>query len=178
MHHSVRTTFGDPTSSYGGDKYSVPLKPPPQGPQKGNEPDPQIWVLVSTPLLNLLQDIVHGEAFKWCLPVETMKLDVYWFAYDSTIIPVAPAANSPTQEIVKVIQEGLDIFYVAAQTTRGKVSKKKWYLLEFVLDATGKWRRGNNDAHITLQTTNGLTNIKRIPPYQASRIMEVWIAPD
>ena len=42
MVHSVRTAFRDSDTSYGGDKWDLPLKPPLKGPGKGNGDAPAI----------------------------------------------------------------------------------------------------------------------------------------
>jgi hypothetical protein len=48
--HFVRTGYGDSKSSYGGPVWIVPI----HGIVQGNGAGPDIWVVVSTPLLNVL----------------------------------------------------------------------------------------------------------------------------
>ena len=55
MDHSVRTALGYVESTYGGDKWSLPLKTSPQGPRQGNGSAPSMWENFSTQLLDCLQ---------------------------------------------------------------------------------------------------------------------------
>ena len=55
MVHSVSTAFRDSANRYGGDIREIPLKPPPQGLGQGNGEAPEIWDIVSSPLINRLR---------------------------------------------------------------------------------------------------------------------------
>ena len=55
MDHSVITAFVDYESTYGGEKWALPFKPPPQDIRQGNGAAPAIWELVSTSILYCLQ---------------------------------------------------------------------------------------------------------------------------
>ena len=77
IEHSVITAFGDSENTYGGDKWAILLNPPPQVLGKGNVDDPYIWETVSTPLLECLQDSVHGSMLKCCISQDSLKLVVY-----------------------------------------------------------------------------------------------------
>eukprot|EP00957_Ditylum_brightwellii_P046629 3538180-Ditylum_brightwellii.AAC.2 len=48
MVHMVRTAYDDLLTSYGGDLWCIPIKPPSQGLGQGNGCAPCSWVLVST----------------------------------------------------------------------------------------------------------------------------------
>lgn len=50
--HRVRTRFGDSQASYGGPVWLIPI----HGIRQGNGAGPAIWVVISTPLLNILQE--------------------------------------------------------------------------------------------------------------------------
>ena len=44
IEHSVRTAFGESNTTYGGEKWELSLKPPPQlGLGQGNGATPEIW---------------------------------------------------------------------------------------------------------------------------------------
>ena len=58
------------------------------------------------------------------------------------------------------------------------LSKTKWYLLEFIWDSPGRRKLRNNDMDLTVTTNNITDTIEKLLPYQASRIMSVWISPD
>ena len=72
-------------------------QPLPQGLGQGNGESPDIWAIVSAPLLNWIKNMVHGEAFKCCLSRETIRLVRHCFVGDSNIIQVALSPNTPTE---------------------------------------------------------------------------------
>ena len=153
MNFSVRTAFGYSKTAYGGDTWSVPLNPPPQGLVQGDVTAPAIWDIVSTPLLKCLRKAGHGAAFKFFISGNATTLVEYYFVDDSKIIQVAPLPNTPTEDTVKLAQEGLNIFAGEVRETEGQVSvqKNKWYLLEFSWDPSVKWHLSNSKALIPLK---------------------------
>ena len=110
MTHSVRTAFGDSNTTYGGDTWAVPLNPPPQFLVQVNGAALDIWEIVSTLLLNCLRKSGHGAAFKCCISGDTTRLVGYCFVNNSTIVQMDPFPNTPTEDTVKLSQEGLNIF--------------------------------------------------------------------
>ena len=58
------------------------------------------------------------------------------------------------------------------------VRKKKWYLLKFKWDSTGKWRLAKNEAGMFMNTSEGTQKIERLSSFQSLRILGVWIDPD
>ena len=94
--HSVRTPFGYSNTTYGGDTWSVPLNPPPQGLGQGNGAAPDIWAILRTLLLNCLRKLGHGSALKCCISGDTTRLVGYYFVYDSTIFQIYPFPNTHT----------------------------------------------------------------------------------
>ena len=133
MEHSVITAFGESTLNYGGDKWVVPLNPPPQGLGQGNGAATKIWAIFSMPLLNCLRDTGHGTVFKCCISQELLNLVGYCFVNDYIIINISPSPNTPNTYTLKLYQEGLYLYSGPAQAMGGKFSatKTKWNLLEF-----------------------------------------------
>ena len=122
IYYYVRTEFGNSTSIYGGDIWVAPLKTPLGVIWKGNGLPPDMWEILSTPLLNWLRDAGHVAAFKWCMSREMLKLVYSYFVDDSTIIQVSPTTDFTTPEIVSLALQGLDIFSGASQWTGEQVS--------------------------------------------------------
>ena len=143
----MRTTFGY-SESNDGDKWTLPLKPPPQYIRQGDGDAPDIWKLFSIPLLDFLWDAGHGAVFKCCIPQDSLKLVGYFFVGDYNIIQIALYPTTQAKYTIKLSQSVLDLFSGAAQKTDRKVSvnKTKCYLLEFKWDATGKWSLADNKA--------------------------------
>ena len=120
MTHSVITEFGYSKSTYWGDTLKVPLNPPPQGLGRGNGVSPPIWYIVSTTLLNCLRKAGHGAAFKCWISGDTTKLVGYYFVNDSTIFHISLSTNTPTEDTIKISQEGINMF----QEQKGKRDDK------------------------------------------------------
>ena len=59
-----------------------------------------------------------------------------------------------------------------------KCYKKKWYLLEFLSDSSGKWRLAYPYLNLTIDYWNGRQMIKQIFYYQDSWIIGIWIPPN
>ena len=53
LQHRIRTVFGDSEVGFSGALYVVPI----QGVGQGNGAGPQIWAVVSTPVLNMLRSL-------------------------------------------------------------------------------------------------------------------------
>ena len=85
MTHSVKKSFGDSKLTYIGDTCAVPLTSP-HSLGKVNVASPAIWYIVSTPLINLLLESGHGEAFNFFISGDTTRLVRYFFVDDSTIV--------------------------------------------------------------------------------------------
>ena len=177
MEHSVRIAFGESYTTYGGDKWSLPLNPLSKGLGQLNGVSPEIWSIFSTPLLNCLRDSGHGSVLKRCISHDSLILVGYLFVENSTIIQISPSPTTPTTETVRLDQTGLGLFSGVSQTTGRKliVSKKKWYLLKFKWYSTVQWRLSDNQACLLLKIPEVPHKIERLPASQAYIILGVWI---
>jgi hypothetical protein len=79
LHHHVRTIYGDSEESFTGGLWSVPI----QGIGQGNGAGPTLWALISTPLLNILQEEGLCVAFKTALSGNKVTFAGYIFVDDS-----------------------------------------------------------------------------------------------
>ena len=118
----MRTTFGYSESTYYGEKWTLPLKPPPQYLGQGNGDAPTIWEIVSTHILNWILDAGHGAVFTCCIPQDSLKLVGYFLVEDSNIIQIYPSPTTQAKYTIKLSQSGFDLLSEAAQKTDGKVS--------------------------------------------------------
>ena len=67
LEHHIRTTFGDSVTYFGGTSDAQFYEVPPSTIGQGNGAGPQIWAIVSTPLLNMLREEGLVMAFKGAL---------------------------------------------------------------------------------------------------------------
>jgi hypothetical protein len=80
--HKVRTGFGDSKDHYGGSVSLVPI----HGIEQGNGVGPAIWAVVSTPLLNVLQEKGFGCEVVCLLSCKFFKFVGYAFVDDTDVI--------------------------------------------------------------------------------------------
>jgi len=59
LQHHIRTLFSDLQISTGTDLWAVPIS----GIGQGNGAGPQVWAMVSTPILDILQEAGYGATF-------------------------------------------------------------------------------------------------------------------
>jgi hypothetical protein len=182
MVHSVRTAYGDSLQTYGGDLWVIKIKPPPQGLGQGNGTAHCTWALVSTPLLNATRDKGFGAVFKCSISKNSFKLVAYCFVDDSTVVQMAPSPDTPTNELVAITQNEIDLYAGLARATGGQISpdagKNSWYLIEFTWDSAGCWKLIDNEAKLYVNTRKGRIEVVRLPSDAASRILGVWMAPN
>jgi hypothetical protein len=70
LDHHVRAIYGDSKKSFDGDRWLVPW----QGLGQGNRAGPQIWAVVSTPVLNYLRNERYGVALKTSISGDVIRL--------------------------------------------------------------------------------------------------------
>ena len=147
---------------------------------QGNWPAPNIWDIVSTPLINSLREAGFGSAFKCYISKDSFSIMGYWFVDNSTIIQVSPSPPTPKNKTIKLDQYSLNLILGSVIATGGQLSasKTKWYLLEFIWDTSGKWRLEDQSTNLKIDSQYGRIPIQWLPYSQASRILEVWITPD
>ena len=67
LEHTCRTVYGDSQLHFSGKLYTTPI----QGVGQGNGAGPQVWAVVSTPVLNMLREEGHGAFFETSISGES-----------------------------------------------------------------------------------------------------------
>jgi hypothetical protein len=98
MEHTVRMVYGDSQNTYGGPLWTVPM----QGIFQGNGVGPMLWVVVSTPVLKVMQNEGFGTFFCTCITGNTIRFVGYSFVNDTDLIQTA---RTPTETEIEVISE-------------------------------------------------------------------------
>jgi hypothetical protein len=125
LEHHVRTVFGESKICYV-QRGKVPI----QGVGQGNGAGPQIWALVSTPVLNMLRETGLGATFLSALSQISTTLVGFAFVDDTDLITSGP--RMPLKEVVSRIQESLNAW-------EGGIKKKTTNLLIYVLSLHPTW---------------------------------------
>ena len=97
LNHYIRTIYGDSDLSFTGALWTVPI----QGVGQGNGAGPQIWALVSTPILNLLRAEGYGAFFKAALSGTEIHFVGYGFVDNVDLIVTA---KDPTDDFQTVLR--------------------------------------------------------------------------
>jgi len=96
--------YGDSTIWAGNQIWAVPVA----GIDQGNGTGPQIWAVVSTPILHLLQQEGYGAAFKAAMSGDQIQFVGYSFVDDMDLIQTRLTINSTAGNILPLIQATLD----------------------------------------------------------------------
>jgi hypothetical protein len=100
LEHHVRTVFGE-SKQFFKQSGEIPL----QGVGQGNGAGPQIWALVSTPVLNMLRSQGLGASFISALSKLQTTLVGFAFVDDTDLVTSGP--DMSIQEVKSRIQESL-----------------------------------------------------------------------
>jgi hypothetical protein len=172
MSHYVRTAFGTSTSSYDrGDGYM-------HGILQGNGAGPCIWVMLSTPILNMLKASGCGVN----IPISsTDSFQVVGFAFvdDVDVIQSLPAEG----DILSSIQYQLDTWKFGLNTCSGDLvwDKSDIYILRHLWNKnTNQWKLANNQqtpGNIFITTLGQRRAIRRKELNQATMSLGINFAP-
>jgi hypothetical protein len=135
LEHHVRTIYGDSKKSFGGSLWIVPC----QGLGQGNGAGPQIWAVVSTPVLNYLRSEGYGVAFKTSISGDLIRFVGYAFVNDTDICQTGQDEFTTGEEIATQMQGAMDAWEGGMRATGGAIVLEKscWYLIDFI------WTEGN-----------------------------------
>jgi hypothetical protein len=102
LHHYIRAIYGDSIQQFCGALWDVPI----QGVGQGNGAGPQIWAVVSTPVLNMLRAKGYGAFFRTVLSGESISFVGYAFVDDTDLI-ISPDDTTATGNDVAARMQAL-----------------------------------------------------------------------
>jgi len=137
LRHHIRTLFGDLQISAGTELWAVPIS----GIGQGNGAGPQIWAVVSTPILNMLREAGFGAGFKLAISGMRVFFVGYSFINDTNIVQTGPTITSTGQEVLPLMQAALTLWEQGLHATGAALVPEKsfWYLINFWWQGC-KWR--------------------------------------
>ena len=184
MTHSIQTSFGD-------SKWTVSSKGtliPYQGILQGNRASPATWVVLSTPLLNMMQSAGHGGFFQ--APISKEKFHFVGYAYvdDTDLVEFNNQdPNILIDEVMENIQSDIDRWEGGLKASGGAlVPAKSWvYPISFKFDEEGAWAYESIDeidTSITVkdnedQRQNLVQKEPHVEPKIACSTIELWESP-
>jgi hypothetical protein len=141
LHHTVRTIYGDSKSGYGGTLWAVPY----YGVDQGNGAGPEIWALVSTPVLKMKKDEGFGFMYETSIKGKQLHFVGYSFVDDTDIIQ-SGQPGEPFQVLSTRMQVAMDTWEGRLRATGGELDPEKscWYLVRFCWK-NGQWAYITNE---------------------------------
>jgi len=86
---------------------------------QGNGAGLQIWAVVSTPILNLLQQEGYGAAFQALVSGDLIQFVRYSFVNNTDLIQTGPTIHSMATDTLPLMQVGLDLWNQGLCATGG-----------------------------------------------------------
>jgi hypothetical protein len=128
LNHYIRTIYGDSELSFTGELWTVPI----QGVGQGNGAGPQIWALVSTPVLDLRAE-GYGAFFKAVISGQEIHFVGYGFVDDVDLIVTAKSSTESFHSVIEQMQGSLDTWSGGIRVTGGGLvpTKSFWCLIDF-----------------------------------------------
>jgi hypothetical protein len=112
--HHTRTVFGKSEIGY------KPVSPVPiQGVGQGNGAGPQIWAVVSYPILNMLRARGLGASFRSAISGDTTNLVGYAFVDDTDLVTSEPQVSKI--QVMGKMQNSLDAWEGGLRATGGAI---------------------------------------------------------
>ena len=181
MTHSIRTSFGDYKWTISSKGTLIPY----QGILQGNGASPATWVVLSTPLLNMMRKAGHGGHFKSPITKESFHFVGYAYVDDTDLVEFnALDPNITIDEVMANMQQALDRWEGGLKATGGAlVPAKSWvYPISFSFDTEGAWSYElveDIDNHITVRDCNdNRHDLEQKEPHESMKTLGVYLAPD
>ena len=175
MIHKVRTSYGDSSSTYGGefkgywDNFA-------QGILQGNASGPQVWSILSSVIFKILHKRGHSTTF--CTSLSRMLFEMLGFSYvdDCDLIQ----AKSTITETVDSMQALIDDWTKYMLVTGGKVEATKswWYYGQVTWKKGWKIDNVHIEKNLSITFEGTPTNLKRLGVQDSSEMLGIWMAPN
>ena len=137
MKHHIRTTFGDSKLAMSSDGSLIPF----QGILQGNGASPVTWVLISTPLLNMLREMDSGGHFVGAISKQVSHLVGYSYVDDTDLLQFDMRDYSITiGQTMEKMQDTINCWEGGLKMSGGAIVPHKSFVypIGFSFDAQGK----------------------------------------
>lgn len=181
MKHHIRTGYGVSSRTYGN---STKQGKPTQGSGQGNGASPCIWVMLSTPLLNLMRTENLGAHFKTPLTEEKIFFAGCSFVDDTDLVYTSYDAEKTLEDITPAMQQSIKTWEGGLRATGGAlVPEKSWiYPIKYVWNEEGDPKLENIE-NLDIQfsvkdATQTEKSLSLTPPTEAKETLGVYLSPD
>ena len=186
LSHTIRTAYGDSTSTYGGSYWIVPATNeagPMHGIMQGNGKGPALWAVISSPVLAMLRADGYGTVFKLAISGDELHYVGFSFVDDMDQIETARTIDETAHDVVSQMQGGIDCWNGGVKVTGGALVpiKSYWYLVDFIWE-NGQWRvaeiADSPEHELFVTDCNGERHLlARLELSKAKETLGIWFAP-
>ena len=136
LQHTICCAYGNSDNTYGSDTWEKPM----QGVYQGNGAGPIIWAVVSSPLLQILNEEGYGTFFQTALTNQPIRIVGYAFVDDTDLIQTAKESET-FQDVLQEMQHAMNLWEGLIKNTGGAlaVDKCHWWGIDFQWQ-DGFWR--------------------------------------
>ena len=181
MRHHIRTGYGISNISYG---KTLRDGKPTQGSGQGNGASPCLWVMMSTPLLNMMRSANHGAKFTAPLSKEKIRFVGCSFVDDTDLVCTSFDSQTPLEDLTPLMQTAINTWEGGLRATGGAlVPEKSWvYPIKHIWD-----NKGNSTLETPIHLDNHFTvndhlqqekPLHLISPSEAKETLGVYLAPN
>lgn len=181
MKHHIRTSFGDSSFTMNNSGALIPF----QGALQGNGASPATWVIISTPLLNMLRTAGNGGFFVESISKTVSHSVGYSFVDDTDLIQFdARNQKMPEAEVFGKMQDAINRWEGGLKSTGGAIVPQKSFVYPviFDFDAAGKWHykpANEIDFDFTVQDHNDqIQTMEKLDATVGKCTLGVHLAPD
>ena len=180
MKHHIRTSYGLSDDTFDMRDLEEKL----QGILQGNGAAPATWVLISTPLLNMLRNKGYGGRFLSPITLENTNLVGFVFVDDSDLILLDMIDGSiGFEEIAEKMQEAINLWESGLKTTGGAIVPNKSWLYPIDFEANSTKAEYVNAEEIeqvfTVKDHKDVTrDLQKVKASQGMETLGVFLAPD
>lgn len=181
MRHYIRTSYGDSITFMNCSGVLIPY----QGLLQGNGASPTTWVLVSTPLINMLRSAGNGTHMISPLNKERSHIVAFAFVDDTDIPNAILNGDGATFEYIKEqAQDSVTRWEGGMKATGGAIRPDKSfvYAIDFVFDDNGDWTYktfDNADTDLEVKDHTGrMCPLENESVEKGLETLGVFLAPD
>lgn len=182
MQHYVRTSYGDSTTYYGGDKWEIK----PHGCGQGNGYGPALWACISSPLLHILRQQGYGTKIHTPLSQTFIHMAAFSFVDDTDIIQTGSSGSEKDPEqivsqLYSSTQNALNTWASILAATGGALEPTKTFYVPMIPEWKGNkanLKRMDHRHNLHLRDSNQeYTVLPQKDPNHSFFSLGIWQSP-
>ena len=181
MQHHLRTGYGISDKTYG---KTLQHGKPTQGSGQGNGASPTIWVMMSTPLLNMMRTEKLGAHFISPLTKEKIQFVGCSFVDDTDLVCTSFDSDDTLEDLHPQMQRAINTWEGGLRATGGAlVPEKSWvYPIKYTWNDKGDPTLEKiENLEVAFTVKNAAQDLKSLtltPPSDAKETLGVFLSPD